>query len=140
VCPMMDLPARGPDEEEDPDVPASLSDRSVLAFDGRVTRISAEGAAVTFYGDCDPADVDWAVSQLRPQGRAPATPLVAPWPDVPSSLILGTEDRARNPEYLRRVTAPRLGVTPIELPGDHSPFLSRPGELAAVLDELATAG
>jgi pimeloyl-ACP methyl ester carboxylesterase len=134
VCPMVDPPGEPADP---PDLPASLTDRAMLAFDGHVTRISPEAAAVAFYGDCDPADVEWAVSKLRPQNRAPATPLVAPWPEVPSSLILCTDDRARNPEYLRRVTARRLGVEPIELPGDHSPFLSRPRELADVLDELA---
>ena len=113
--------------------------QTALEFDGQVTRISAESAAVAFYGDCAPADVEWAVARLRPQGRAPAFPLTEPWADVPTSLILGTEDRARNPEYLRRVIAPRLGITAIELPGDHSPFLSHPRELAGVLDQLATA-
>ncbi len=31
----------------------------------------------------------------------------------------------------------RLGAEPIELPGGHSPFLSRPSELADMLDRLA---
>jgi alpha-beta hydrolase superfamily lysophospholipase len=134
VCPMVHLEGEAPDP---PDVPPSFTTAADLEFDGRVTRISAASAASAFYGDCDPADVEWAVARLRPQGKAPAMPLTEPWADVPTSLVICTEDAARNPEYLRQVIAPRLGITAIELPGDHSPFLSRPGELAEVLDELA---
>jgi hypothetical protein len=109
-----------------------------LTVDDRVTKISPERAAAAFYSDCQPADVEWAVERLRPQNHAPATPLVAPWPDVASSVITCTDDRSR--DFTKLVVAPRLGVEPIELPGGHSPFLSRPGALADVLVELADAG
>jgi pimeloyl-ACP methyl ester carboxylesterase len=138
VCAMFDNLPSPPSGQELPDVPPSVIDMSVIHFDGQVSRISPAGAADRFFGHCDPADVEWAVAKLRPQGRAPATPLVAPWPDVPSSVIFTTEDRSRNPEYSRLVAAPCLGVEPIELPGDHSPFLSYPDELAAVLHDLAS--
>jgi pimeloyl-ACP methyl ester carboxylesterase len=137
VCPMVDAAGDDPPDEL-PGVPVSLTDMSTITFDGQVSRISPAGAVDAFYGRCEPADAEWAIAQLRPQSRAPAFPLVAPWPDVPSSLIVCTHDRARNPEYLRRVIAPRLGVTPIELPADHSPFLSMPHELADGLDELVS--
>jgi hypothetical protein len=42
-------------------------------------------------------------------------------------------------EFSRAVTRPRLGIDPIEIPGAHSPFLARPRELAALLDQLARA-
>jgi pimeloyl-ACP methyl ester carboxylesterase len=51
------------------------------------------------------------------------------------------EDRIVNPELSRRIARERLDADLVELPGGHSPFLSRPGELAAVLheqSELAT--
>jgi hypothetical protein len=57
---------------------------------------------------------------------------------VPSSVITCTDDRSR--DFTRLVVAPRLGVEPIELPGGHSPFLSRPAALADVLAGLADAG
>lgn len=110
-------------------------DMSLLTFDEGFTSIDREGAAGAFFPDCDPADTEWAVAQLRPQGHAPATPLVAPWPAVPSSIIICTDDRGT--EHTRLCVAPRLGVEPIELPGGHSPFLSRPAHLAQVLDDLA---
>jgi pimeloyl-ACP methyl ester carboxylesterase len=118
------------------DVPGSVIDRDVLCSDGRVTTISPEGAVASFFHDCAPDDVEWALARLRPQNRAPATPLVARWPDVPVSVIVCADDRSRNPEYSRRV-ARRLGVEAIELPGSHSPSLARPAELAAVLVTLA---
>jgi len=137
ICAMYDednLPAP-PAGVSIPDVPRLTFDMSTITIDGGVSTVSAEGAAVGFYPDCDPADVAWAIDNLRPQGHAPATPLVAPWPDVPSSMIVCTDDRGT--EHARRVVAPRLGVEPIELPGGHSPFLSRPAHLADVLDTLA---
>jgi pimeloyl-ACP methyl ester carboxylesterase len=137
ICAMFDgnLPA-GPPGLEIPLFDRPRFDGSLLTIDDGLTRISAEGAAAAFFPDCAPDDVAWAVGKLRPQGHAPATPLVAPWPDVPVSLIVGAEDRGT--EYTKRVVAPRLGVEPIELPGGHSPFLARPGALAEVLDRLAT--
>jgi hypothetical protein len=38
-----------------------------------------------------------------------------------------------NPRWSRTVALERLGVNAIELPGGHSPFLSRPAELAEAL-------
>jgi Alpha/beta hydrolase family len=59
------------------------------------------------------------------------TPLEA-WPDVPSTYILATEDRAVGQEWSRR-RAKEIGADLIEIEGSHSPFYSRPGELADVL-------
>lgn len=57
------------------------------------------------------------------------------WPDVPSVYIVMAEDRAVNPEWSRRA-ARRIGAELIELPGSHSPFYSRPAELAGVLSRI----
>ena len=46
------------------------------------------------------------------------------------------DDAAITIEFSRAVTEPRLGVDPIEIPGAHSPFLARPGELSDLLDRL----
>jgi pimeloyl-ACP methyl ester carboxylesterase len=135
ICAMFDNLPEPPPGVAIPEVDRDAFDRNLLTVDGGVTRISPEAAAGAFFPDCDPADVAWAVGRLRPQGHAPATPLVAPWPDVPVSLIVGAEDRGT--DYTQRVVAPRVGVEPIELPGGHSPFLARPAALAEVLDRLA---
>ncbi|HLM06339.1 MAG TPA: alpha/beta fold hydrolase [Blastococcus sp.] len=58
------------------------------------------------------------------------------WPDVPSTYVLMTEDRAVGTDWSRRVAATRLGGDLRELPGSHSPFYSRPAELAELLMSL----
>lgn len=98
-----------------------------------------EAAADAFYHDCPEELARRAVSRLRRQvwttTREPC-PLER-WPDLPSSYILCTDDKLIAPEWSRRVARERLGVDAIELPGGHSPMLSRPRQLAEVLDGLA---
>jgi pimeloyl-ACP methyl ester carboxylesterase len=137
ICAMFDNLPEPASGVEVPDVTRSEFDMSSLTIDDRVTTIAPERAVAAFYADCDPADADWAVARLRPQSHAPATPLVAPWPEVPSTVITCTDDRSR--DFTRLIVAPRLGVEPIELPGGHSPFLSRPNALADVLLGIADA-
>lgn len=94
-------------------------------------------AADIFYHDCPEGLLPRALEALRPQGPRPmteTTPLEH-WPSVPAIYVLTTEDRVVNPAWSRRAARERLGVDPVELPGGHSPFVSRPGELAAVLLE-----
>jgi pimeloyl-ACP methyl ester carboxylesterase len=79
-----------------------------------------------------------AVSMLRNQSFtvfSEPSPMQA-WPDVPTSYILCRDDRAVPPEWARRVVHDRLGITPDEIDGSHSPFLSRPAELADLLVNL----
>jgi pimeloyl-ACP methyl ester carboxylesterase len=91
------------------------------------------------YGDCTEADARWAFERLRPQEtaayREPSS--LAALPDVPSAYVVCAEDRIVAPAWSRRAARERLGVEPIELPGSHSPYLSRPGELAELLDAQA---
>jgi pimeloyl-ACP methyl ester carboxylesterase len=93
----------------------------------------------TLYQDCDPAEAARAYARLRHQGRPPNVepcPLDA-WPDVPCAAILGRDDRSISAAWSRRAARERLGVEPVEPDGGHSPFMSRPAELAEVLTALA---
>jgi pimeloyl-ACP methyl ester carboxylesterase len=79
-----------------------------------------------------------AAERLRPQARAP---MREPWPldrlpDVETVSVVCRDDRAVSPEWSRRTAHERLGIEPVELPGAHSPFLSRPIELAELLLSL----
>jgi pimeloyl-ACP methyl ester carboxylesterase len=98
-----------------------------------------EDAAIEkFYHDCAPEDAHWAAARLRRQTWKPTdqvTPL-ATWPPIPSTYILCTEDRAIVPAWSRQIARTRLGGEAVEFPGGHSPFLSRPAELAAILTSL----
>ena len=55
------------------------------------------------------------------------------WPNVPTKIVLCTEDRLFPATYLRRVAAHRLGIVPDEIAAGHCVALSRPKDLAAML-------
>jgi len=95
-------------------------------------------ATEMFFPDAAPVDAAWAASKLRPQSYRPmneVTPLME-WPDVPAAYIVCRDDRAVNPEWARRAARERLGVEPVEIDGGHSPFITRPMELAALIDSV----
>jgi pimeloyl-ACP methyl ester carboxylesterase len=93
------------------------------------------------FHDCPSAVAEWALTTLHRTHLDRAMTEVCPidqWPNVPSSFIVCREDRTCRPQWCRQAARERLGVTPIELPGGHCPHVSRPKELAAVLDGLVT--
>jgi pimeloyl-ACP methyl ester carboxylesterase len=70
--------------------------------------------------------------QSETAGREP-WPLPA-WPDVATHFVLCRNDRFFPPTWLRRVVHDRLGIAPDEIDSGHCPALSRPGELADLLE------
>jgi pimeloyl-ACP methyl ester carboxylesterase len=80
-----------------------------------------------------PADVTAAAgSQPFEQSGTPFTepwPLPA-WPQVPTRVVAGRDDRLFPLEFQRRVATERLGLPVDEVPGGHLVALSRPAELA----------
>jgi pimeloyl-ACP methyl ester carboxylesterase len=55
------------------------------------------------------------------------------WPDVPTSVLAGHDDRFFSVEFQRRVAKDRLGLEVEELPGGHLLALSQPEALVARL-------
>ena len=51
------------------------------------------------------------------------------WPDVPTRILLGRNDRFFPPNFMRRLTRERLDMTADEIDGGHLIALSRPEEL-----------
>ncbi len=99
-----------------------------------------EGLARHFmYADCDSPTTEEALERLRPQAQSP---YVQPcsldaFPAEPSTYILCNADRLVNPAWSRSIARKRLDADVVELPGSHSPFLSRPAELASILHDAA---
>jgi pimeloyl-ACP methyl ester carboxylesterase len=90
----------------------------------------------TYFHDV-PAEVVAAAKEqpLAQSGRPFEDPWpLAAWPDVPTRLVAGREDRLFPLEFQRRVAAARLGLDVDEIPGGHLLALSRPVELADRLE------
>lgn len=125
---------------EDPDM-STLSYLAALSedADNRQSWVDLELTRSHLYADCDDAAADAAIERLRPQAVYPMHleyPL-AELPPVPSTYIVCRDDRMLTNSWSKRVAKDRLGAQLIELPGSHSPFLSRPRELAEVLCRVA---
>lgn len=106
--------------------------------DGASYWLDAEAATRCFFHDCTSEDAAWAFGRLRAQSAAPRS---EPWPldtlpDVERTSILCRDERCLRPEWSRRMSRQQLGVEPVELDGGHSPFLSRPHELAEVISRV----
>jgi pimeloyl-ACP methyl ester carboxylesterase len=96
-------------------------------------------ATEIFFHDAPPELARWASERLRPQAYRvleETTPL-REWPDVDCRSIVCGDDRAINPAWVRAAAHDRLGTEAVQLPGGHSPFLTRPAELARLLHDLA---
>ena len=59
------------------------------------------------------------------------------WPGVTTRFVLCSEDRFFPPAFSRRVVAERLGIVPDEIESGHCVALSRPVDLAVILDGYA---
>jgi pimeloyl-ACP methyl ester carboxylesterase len=139
LCALVPIPARSFLEqlasEEEMLNRAYLAGMSEPDGDGR-RGWADEGLARDFlFADCDEPATQAALGRLRPQAQAPYVapcPLDA-FPAIPATYVVCSEDRLVNPDWSRRVARERLNADLVELPGSHSPFLSRPAELAEVL-------
>lgn len=91
-----------------------------------------------FYADCDEATVAGAIHHLRPQSGYPWTVpcSLTEHPVVGCTSVVCSEDRVVNPDWSKR-KARELGADIVELPGSHSPLLSRPSVVADVLLRVA---
>ncbi len=125
------------DFPRDPVFDAGLSE----AARGVALAISQEAAIATFYGDCAPADQDWAAAQLVPEPIGPMVTSLslseARYGSVPRHYIECTADVAIPLAQQRAMQAalPCASVTTLE--SAHSPFLRMPAQLAGALDTMA---
>jgi pimeloyl-ACP methyl ester carboxylesterase len=108
--------------------------RAIVA-DERGISVDPAAAAAVFYADSDPATVAAMVSRLRPLTLdAPVPPEDAPphpepaWKSVPSTYVVCTKDQAIRVDAQRQMA--KRAETVVEWPTDHSPFLTRPKDIA----------
>lgn len=140
------LAALLPDPGRSLDQQTAAGDRQTRRGLGRGQRVHDDGstswdpgaAIERLYPDSPREVARRAADRLRRQHwriSAEVTPLRA-WPDVPSTYVRCGDDLVIDDDWARRAARERLGVEPVVLPGDHSPFLARPAELAELLTAL----
>jgi hypothetical protein len=100
--------------------------------------VVAEGAAGwLFYGECTPEVAAYAQSMLRPEALAafpvPVHVTEAGAGAIPRAYIECLRDQAITHDLQRHMQARVRCDSVVSIDTDHSPFLSRPGELAGQL-------
>lgn len=140
LCGLVPRPGRTPWDLDDGE-PQPLCE-TFVGFEqdelGRSVWRDLEAAVAQLYPDCEPGAARAAAAHLRPQGPASSEPCpLEALPSVPTTAILTTEDLVVNPDWVRWTARNRLRCEVVELPGGHSPMLSRPAQLAATLAGLA---
>ncbi|MGV0743458.1 alpha/beta fold hydrolase [Mycolicibacterium sp. XJ870] len=105
----------------------------------RTTWVDPDCGRTLLYADCDEPTVEAAFNRLRPQASYPSTlPFsLTEFPAVSCTSVICSDDRVISPDWSKRIARDRLGADVVELSASHSPFLSRPSALAAVLLRLA---
>ena len=91
---------------------------------------------VTTYFHDVPADVvaEAMTQEFAQSGRPFEDPWpLDRWPDVPTRVVAGRDDRLFPLEFQRKIAAERLGLDVDDVPGGHCLALSRPAELADLL-------
>ena len=95
---------------------------------------------VSFYHDVPRELAEEAMTHERAHpsqtSMAGPWPLDA-WPKVPTRFVLCSEDRFFPPDFFRRLVPERLGIAPDEIAAGHCVALSRPKELADLLEGYA---
>jgi pimeloyl-ACP methyl ester carboxylesterase len=110
---------------------------------GPCSRVTEQEAAnKLFYHDCSKEDQDWAWERLTPLPFSMVTEtfhLPNFWSSpIPRDFIITTDDYS-HPVSMDNVFMGRLGLsTAFSIVSSHSPFISRPAELARVLHASAS--
>jgi pimeloyl-ACP methyl ester carboxylesterase len=100
------------------------------------TLLTTNNPAEVFYNTCSPEVAKRAVAQLRTQSISsfmqPITK--AAWKSIPSTYIICERDQAI-PLFAQEAMSQRASKV-VRIDSDHSPFLSKPAELAALILEI----
>ena len=104
-----------------------------IAVDEAAGTHLAQDTERSLYGDCPPDVASAAAERLTPQSVAAiATPqTVAAWQELPSTYVICDQDQAVPPPAQDAMAS--RSATVERLPSSHSPFLSRPDDVAAIV-------
>jgi pimeloyl-ACP methyl ester carboxylesterase len=129
-----------------PTIPAAdgIAPHLVWSEDRLTSRVTEAGAIATFFNDCTAEDAAWAAARLTPQperGRAVSPTLTAErFGSVPRVYIEAALDRSVIPPAQALMQSMTPGARRIPIDAGHVPQLSRPAELAAMIDAACAEG
>jgi pimeloyl-ACP methyl ester carboxylesterase len=95
-----------------------------------------------FLHDVPPEVIEQSLAHEKAQsdGPFPTACAIDAWPDVPTRVFVGHDDRFFPAAFQRRVARERLGADVVEVPGGHLNALSHPAELTAALEAFRRDG
>ena len=113
-----------------------VAQRDFLASIG-LSPEDARDEAVLYFHDVPPEVTAEGFRRGEPQQSM--TPMEQPWPlrswpEVPTRVLIGRDDRLFPAAFQRRIARERLGIVADEIDGGHLVSLSRPRELAERLE------
>jgi pimeloyl-ACP methyl ester carboxylesterase len=120
---------------DNPDIMGPDWNKALSDFDDqcRTAWVEPQLMRTLLYADCDEAVAAQAAARLRPQVYLGEVPFaLAEFPSVSCTSVICHDDQMVNPEWSKRI-ARDIDASIVELPGSHSPFLSRPSVVAEVL-------
>lgn len=95
-------------------------------------------AAYFLFHDCDLETLRWALATLRLFTPSVLyADVVTLAPEIPSTYVVASHDRALRADWCRREATRRLDADIVELSTGHCPHVSAPAALAVELDRLA---
>jgi pimeloyl-ACP methyl ester carboxylesterase len=111
------------------------SERRVRVDAQRNLTWRTEDAAKVFYNDCEPVDARRAARRLRTQDMTVFSETAPPEPParVPTRYVFCSQDRALSRDWAIRTAREQFDATIEEFDSSHSPFWSRPADLADLL-------
>ncbi|MET0567300.1 MAG: alpha/beta hydrolase [Acidimicrobiia bacterium] len=97
---------------------------------------TADDEIALYMHDVPPEVVDEAANHIPEQSMTPMEQPwpIASWPDVPTRVLIGRDDRLFPAVFQLRVAEERLGLDGDVIEGGHMVALSRPGEVADRLE------
>lgn len=124
--------------EQAPDAPpVQPAGAAESPIDGGLLTMS-EAAVDEMFFDCSDEVFIWAAEHITPQGvLGMSAPFGPAKPSVPGVYIQADSDRTISGDYSRWLSHALFDKPPVTIPGGHAPYLSRPAELAALLDKVA---
>ena len=120
--------------------PAGAPVPPILPPQGGFLRLDSTKFAASFAADVDPAtanfmaasQVPWGVNALAGKVTVPA------WKSKPSYYLVASDDRMIPPPA-QRMMAKRAGAKMVETVGSHAVYVSKPADVAKLIEEAANA-